>query len=151
MVFMRLYRCTSSSLVGMRCCPFPIPARNREQKNPEWEWPYFESLKLWKTFLQNSWTPCTEKWLPTVPPFIWRLLFQNATEQYIQYCNHFLLSKLFALESIIHSENCASQVDIMRATYVFFSAIRTINSIPILKTGKPLLRGLLTVQTGGPI
>lgn len=31
MVFIRLYRCTSSSLVGMRCCPFPIPARGNTQ------------------------------------------------------------------------------------------------------------------------
>lgn len=31
MVFIRLYRCTSSSLVGMRCCPFPIPARGKTQ------------------------------------------------------------------------------------------------------------------------
>lgn len=31
MVFIRLYRCTSSSLVGMRCCPFPIPAGKQRQ------------------------------------------------------------------------------------------------------------------------
>lgn len=32
MVFIRLYRCTSSSLVGMRCCPFPIPAGRGKQR-----------------------------------------------------------------------------------------------------------------------
>lgn len=31
MVFIRLYRCTSSSFDGIRCCPFPIPAEEARQ------------------------------------------------------------------------------------------------------------------------
>lgn len=30
-VFIRLYRCTSSSLDGIRCCPFPIPVEEARQ------------------------------------------------------------------------------------------------------------------------
>lgn len=56
MVFIRLYRCTSSSLVGMRCCPFPIPARGNTDSGPESE---PQSLKLRKTF--RWWFHCSDR------------------------------------------------------------------------------------------
>lgn len=40
-----------------------------------------------KTFLWWSWTHCTDKLIPTVPPFIWRLLLQITIPYFNVKCN----------------------------------------------------------------